>query len=91
MGGGAIQTRAAGVHGGVPAAGLGTTNNDTHYTQTHLCTTVPAKDLLPHVGGGEGGAQIRPLAFSEPVLLHKCKHLYIGQMCVRMCVRYDKQ
>lgn len=32
MGGGAIQTRAAGVHGGVPAAGLGTTNNDTHYT-----------------------------------------------------------
>lgn len=60
MGGGAVQTRAAGVHGGVPAAGLGTTNNDTHYTHTHVCTTVPAKDLLSHVGGGEGGAQIRP-------------------------------
>lgn len=49
MGGGAVQTRAAGVHGGVPAAGLGTTNNSTRHTQ---CSSNPQLSFFPlHVRG----------------------------------------
>lgn len=76
MGGGAVQTRAAGVHGGVPAAGLGTTNNNARHTCRHSAAQSPS--LSPRTWGegqksylNEKRVRFVFLTFPELVLLHK--------------------
>lgn len=47
MGGGAVQTGANGDNGGVPARGLGTTNNKTCHTCIHRVIKIPGKLFSP--------------------------------------------